>query len=54
VVSGTDDVAAPPEHGALLAARIPGARHVVVPGGRHLLSVERADEVNPLLLEHLR
>jgi 3-oxoadipate enol-lactonase len=54
VVSGTDDVAAPPEHGELLAARIPGARHVVVPGGRHLLSVERADEVNPLLLEHLR
>ena len=54
VVSGTDDVAAPPEHGELLAARIPGARHVVVAGGRHLLSVERAEELNPLLLEHLR
>ena len=54
VVSGTDDVAAPPDDGELLASRIRGARHAVVPGGRHLLGVERADELNPLLLEHLR
>jgi 3-oxoadipate enol-lactonase len=54
VVSGADDPSVPPEHGELLASRIPGARHVVVQGGRHLLSVEHADAVNPLLLEHLR
>ena len=53
VVSGADDPATPPEHGELLASRIPGARHVVLPGARHLANVERADEVNRLLVEHL-
>jgi len=53
VVSGADDPAAPPEYGALIAERIPGARHEVVPGARHLANVEHADEVNRLLLEHL-
>lgn len=53
VVSGADDPAAPPEAGALLAERIPGAHHVVIPNARHLASVERAREVNALLVEHL-
>jgi 3-oxoadipate enol-lactonase len=53
VVSGADDPSTPPEHGALLAERIPGARHVVLPHAAHLVNVERADEVNALLLEHL-
>jgi 3-oxoadipate enol-lactonase len=53
VVSGADDPAAPPEHGELLAERIPEARHVVIPHARHLASVERADEVNRLIREHL-
>ena len=53
VVSGGDDPSAPPEHGELIAARVRGARHEVVPGARHLASVEYAGEVNRLLLEHL-
>jgi 3-oxoadipate enol-lactonase len=53
VVSGADDPSAPPEHGELLASRIPGARHEIVQNARHLASVERADEVNRLLVEHL-
>ena len=53
VVSGSDDPATPPEHGELLASRIPGARHDVLRGARHLANVERPDEVNRLLLEHL-
>ena len=53
VVSGGDDPSTPPEHGELIAQRIPGARHVIVPGARHLASVERAPEVNRLLREHL-
>jgi 3-oxoadipate enol-lactonase len=53
VISGADDPATPPEHGELLAARIRGARHVVIPGARHLANVEFADEINGLLAEHL-
>jgi 3-oxoadipate enol-lactonase len=53
VVSGSEDPAAPPEYGALIAAGIPGAVHRIVPGARHLANVEHADEVNRLLLEHL-
>lgn len=53
VVSGADDPAAPPDDGALLAERIPNARHVVLPNARHLASVEHADAVNHLLKEHL-
>ena len=53
VVSGADDHSTPPEHGELLASRIPDARHVVVPGARHLANVEHAETFNSLLLEHL-
>jgi 3-oxoadipate enol-lactonase len=53
VVSGADDPSAPPEHGELLASRIPGARHEILQNARHLANVERAGEVNRLLLEHL-
>ena len=53
VVSGAEDPAAPPEYGAFIAARVPGAVLAVVPGARHLANVEHADEVNRLLLEHL-
>jgi pimeloyl-ACP methyl ester carboxylesterase len=53
VVSGADDPSAPPEHGELLASRIAGARHEILQNARHLANVERAGEVNRLLLEHL-
>jgi 3-oxoadipate enol-lactonase len=53
VVSGADDPSAPPEHGELLASRIPGARLEILENARHLANVECADEVNRLLVEHL-
>jgi 3-oxoadipate enol-lactonase len=53
VVSGAEDAAAPPEAGALVAERIPGARHVVLEDAAHLANVERPDAFNPLLEEFL-
>jgi 3-oxoadipate enol-lactonase len=52
VVSGAGDPAAPPEHGAQIAAAIPGARLVVVPDAAHLASVEQAEAVTALLVQH--
>jgi pimeloyl-ACP methyl ester carboxylesterase len=49
VVSGDADPVSPVAVGELLAAHIPGARRVVVPGGTHMLAVERADEVSEVL-----
>ena len=54
VIGASDDPSTPPEpHATLIANSIPGARLVVIDGARHLVNVERPDEVNPLLLEHL-
>jgi 3-oxoadipate enol-lactonase len=53
VVSGAEDPSAPPDQGELLASRIPGARHEILQNARHLANVERADELNPLLVEHM-
>jgi 3-oxoadipate enol-lactonase len=53
VVSAAGDVAAPPEAGALVAERIPGARHVVLEDAAHLANVERPEAFNPLLEEFL-
>lgn len=47
--SDTDPIC-PPAVPALLCARIPGARAVLVPGGTHAFANERPDEV----AEHLR
>ncbi len=38
---------------AILAARVPGARHVVVNGAAHLVGLERPDELNGLLATFL-
>jgi hypothetical protein len=51
--AGADDPATPVEpHAVTLAAGIPGARLEVVPGA-HLATIESAETVNALLLEHL-
>jgi 3-oxoadipate enol-lactonase len=53
VIAGDQDPATPPEHAERIAAAIDGARVEVVSPGRHLASVERADEVTALVLDHL-
>jgi pimeloyl-ACP methyl ester carboxylesterase len=53
VIAGEQDPSTPPEHGELIAARIPGARLEVIPNAAHLANVERSDEFNLLLEEFL-
>jgi 3-oxoadipate enol-lactonase len=53
VISATDDPTAPPEHGALIAAAVPDANHVVIRHAAHLANVERPDVFNRLLEEFL-
>ena len=54
VIAGADDPATPPEHGAVIAAGIPGARLEVVAGAAHLATVCSPDLVTTALAEHLR
>ena len=54
VVAGADDPATPPAVVEALAARIPGARFAVLADAAHLANVERPDDFNRLLEEHLR
>jgi 3-oxoadipate enol-lactonase len=54
VVSGAGDPSTPPDHQALIAAAIPDARHEVIEPAAHLAAVEQHEEINRLILEHLR
>jgi 3-oxoadipate enol-lactonase len=54
VIAGADDPATPPDHGAHIAARVPGATMAVVPHSAHLANVEQPAEVTDLILGHLR
>jgi 3-oxoadipate enol-lactonase len=53
VISGADDPATPPEHQALIAESIPGARLETVAPAAHLAAVERPEAVNALIAAHL-
>jgi 3-oxoadipate enol-lactonase len=53
VIAAEQDPSTPPEHGELIASRIPGARFEVIPHAAHLANVERAGEFNRLLEEFL-
>lgn len=53
VVAGADDPATPPVHAEAIAARVPGARLVVVPDAAHLGSVEQPAAVTALLAAHV-
>jgi 3-oxoadipate enol-lactonase len=53
VVSGAEDLATPPEHQALIAAAIPGARHEIVADAAHIAAVQQPGIVNRLILDHL-
>jgi 3-oxoadipate enol-lactonase len=52
VIVGTHDTATPPAEGERLVKLLPGARLLTL-AAAHLSNVERADEVNRALLEHL-
>ena len=52
VLAGAADPATPPEHGAVIAARIAGARLRVLPDAAHLAAVSRPREVTAELLAH--
>lgn len=52
-IAAADDASTPPEHLRRIAAAVPGARVVVLEDAAHLTTIERAGEVNALLLEHL-
>jgi 3-oxoadipate enol-lactonase len=53
VVSGSEDPATPPPMQAAIAAAIPGARHEVVTPAAHIAPVERPEQINRLIEEHL-
>lgn len=53
VIAGADDPATPPDHGARIAARIPGSRMAVVPHAAHLGNLEQAAEFTALIEGHL-
>jgi pimeloyl-ACP methyl ester carboxylesterase len=50
VIGGENDLTFPPGHSRAVAAGIPGARLVIMPGGSHGLAIERSAEVVDLLL----
>ena len=52
VVSAEHDGIAQPKFGRMLAAAIPGARYVEIPGAGHAVVIQKAGEVNALLREH--
>jgi 3-carboxy-cis,cis-muconate cycloisomerase len=53
VIAGAQDRAIPPSQGERIAAAIPGAHFELLDQAAHLASVERADEVNRLIADHL-
>ena len=53
VISAQHDCIARPQYGRALAAAIPHARYVEIRGAGHAVVIQKADEVNALLREHL-
>jgi pimeloyl-ACP methyl ester carboxylesterase len=54
VISGADDPSTPPDHGARIASRIPGARMAVIPHAMHLANIEQFAQVTERIVDHLR
>lgn len=52
-IAGQDDPATPPARLEEIAASIPGARLLVVPGSAHLANAEQPGSVTPAIIEHL-
>jgi pimeloyl-ACP methyl ester carboxylesterase len=54
VIVGEEDVITPPDGARRIAAAIPGARLVIVPGAGHLTPVERPSETTAAIRDFLR
>jgi 3-oxoadipate enol-lactonase len=54
VIAGAEDPATPPEHGAAIVERIPGARMHVLPYAAHLAAISSPHQVTGELLGHFR
>jgi pimeloyl-ACP methyl ester carboxylesterase len=50
VLHGADDQLVPPVNGERVASAIPGAVHIRIDNANHILTTDRTDEVNGLLL----
>lgn len=53
VITGAEDPSTPPAEGELITSLVPDARFALIEGAAHLANVERADDFNRLLEEHL-
>jgi 3-oxoadipate enol-lactonase/4-carboxymuconolactone decarboxylase len=53
VIAAAQDRAIPPTQGEAIAAGIPGSKLQILDPAAHISSVERADAVNALIVEHL-
>ncbi len=53
VIGAAQDGSIPAEHGRAIAAAVPGARFERLDPAAHLASIERADAVGALILDHL-
>lgn len=51
VISGEIDPGSPPEAGAVIAEKVPGARQVVVPNTAHQTAIEEAEFVGSLIVD---
>jgi pimeloyl-ACP methyl ester carboxylesterase len=54
VIGGTNDVLTPPSESRRMARLIPGARLELMPGGGHMLMLERTQELDRLIVEFAR
>lgn len=54
VISGEKDMIAPPSSGRAIAAGIPGARYIGIPGASHAFPIMETERCAVLVLDHLR
>jgi 3-oxoadipate enol-lactonase len=53
VIAAAQDPATPSDHGRLIADGIPDARFELIDGAAHLASIEKAEQVTPLIREFI-
>ena len=53
VITGEDDLSTPPDHGNFIAEQVQRGTCLKLSPARHLANVERPDEVNRAVLDHM-